>query len=154
MAQNYRSQCVFGCSLQNFSFLGRLLTLVAMQADKQQRWRIYVHAKATNFDLKLKATKILPTWMLYRVSIMLKLHQVLLKVKSESQPSMPTQGGRTLKSKFLQILEKIRARRAKNRANATNNTSNLQYPQIKFPVNLLERFAFEVHGYFNFFICS
>jgi len=108
-----------------------------MQAEKEQSWKIYIHAKAKNFHfkLRLKATNIVPTWEFHQCSIVLKLG------KYQKQP-------KTLKSKFLVLLKKFRIRRSKNRAFGFKQKSDLSKPEE----NRIGWFAYKVQiQYMDFF---
>ncbi|XP_062165660.1 uncharacterized protein LOC133872228 [Alnus glutinosa] len=104
-----------------------------MQAEKEQSWKIYIHAKAKNFHFKLrvKATNIVPTWEFHQCSIVLKLGKYLLKLKSNYGTALiPSQKQpKTLKSKFLVLLKKFRIRRSKNRAFGFKQKSDLSKPE-------------------------
>lgn len=122
-----------------------------MQAEKQQSWKIYIHAKAKNFHFKLrvKATNIVPTWEFHQCSIVLKLGKYLLKLKSNYGTSLiPSQKQpKTLKSKFLVLLKKFRFRRSKNRAFGFKQKSDLSNPEE----NRMGWFAYKVQ-YMDFFL--
>ncbi|KAK4833623.1 hypothetical protein QYF36_008281 [Acer negundo] len=113
------------------------------ESEKQQSWKIRVQAKSKSFNFKLKATTTttLPTWKFHRLSILLKLHNFLLQVKSNSQHSFFTRQQQlrrpTLKSGLLSAFHKFRARlRVKNRN-----------PEIKSPINPL--FAYYRDSFIN-----
>ncbi|CAK9144469.1 unnamed protein product [Ilex paraguariensis] len=89
-----------------------------MQAQRQQLWNLYVHARAKGFHFKLKATDILPAGKFFQFSILLKLWPFRIEVKLE-----PTKQ-KSLESKFLQFLKKFRVRRADNKAIAARKTLN------------------------------
>jgi hypothetical protein len=115
-----------------------------MQAEKQQSWKIYIHAKAKNFHFKLKvrATNIVPTWELHRCSVVLKLGKYLLKLKSNHGTALiPTQKQpKTWKFKVLALLKKFRFRQSKNRAIGFKQKSDLSNPED----NRMGRFAYKV----------
>ncbi|XP_059428728.1 uncharacterized protein LOC132162513 [Corylus avellana] len=104
-----------------------------MQAEKQQSWKIYIHAKAKNFHFKLKvrATNIVPTWEFHRCSVVLKLGKCLLKLKSNCETALipSKKQPKTLKSKFLALLKKFRFRRSKNRTIGFKQKSDLSNPE-------------------------
>lgn len=133
-----------------------------MQAEKQQSWKIYVHAKAKNFHFKLKvrATNIVPTWEFHQCSIVLKLGKCLLKLKSNNGTALipSQQQPKTLKSKFLALLKKFRFRRSKNRTIGFKQKPDLSNPKE----NRMRWFAYKVQymafflqlGIINFTCCS
>ncbi|OMP11497.1 hypothetical protein CCACVL1_00483, partial [Corchorus capsularis] len=97
-----------------------------MQVGKQRPWKWSIQAKAEKFNFKLKATNILPTWKFDRFSLLLRLNKFIinLQLKSGSTISVSAQQKRTLKSRFLGFLEKIRIRRARK-------ALSIQYPEVK-----------------------
>ncbi|KAL5806731.1 hypothetical protein ACOSQ4_029464 [Xanthoceras sorbifolium] len=100
------------------------------ESEKQQSWKIRVHARSKSFHFKFKATTTLPTLKFHRLSILLRLHKFLLQVKSQRQQQQ--QQRPTLKSRFLTAFHKLRALRVKNRN-----------PEVKPSINRLKRFAYE-----------
>lgn len=86
-----------------------------MQADQQQPWTLYVHAKFKNFNFKLKAKRVLPNSNFYQFSFLLKLYPLLIKLESRPRVSF-LKKSKSLKPKFLWILEKLRIKPTKNRA--------------------------------------
>ncbi|WRX21398.1 hypothetical protein QQP08_013885 [Theobroma cacao] len=144
-ALNPRDHCPFSSTASKsngpcFSFIGQCaFSASKMQAEKQQQsWKVSIQARAQNFNFKLQATKILPTWKFHRFSLLLRLHKFALKlqVKSRSTLSISIQNKRTLKSTFLKLLEKLRIRRPKR-------TLTVQHPGVKSVLNRLKQFANE-----------
>ncbi|KAL4313193.1 hypothetical protein GQ457_01G035730 [Hibiscus cannabinus] len=101
----------------------------------QRSWKLNIEARTRIFNLKLKATNILPTGDFHRFSLLLRLRSFILKLhlKSDSKStlSISTQQKRTFKSTFLTLLHKLRLRRA-------NNAITIQNPDLK---SLLKQFA-------------
>ncbi|KAK8487810.1 hypothetical protein V6N13_099922 [Hibiscus sabdariffa] len=99
----------------------------------QHSWKLNIEAKTHIFNLKLKATNILPTGDFHRFSLLLRLRRFILKLhlKSDSTLSISTQQKRTFKSTFLTLLHKLRLRRA-------NKALTIQNPDLK---SLLKQFA-------------
>ncbi|GMJ01626.1 hypothetical protein HRI_003831800 [Hibiscus trionum] len=95
----------------------------------QDSWKLNIQARTHIFNLKLKATTILPTGDFHRFSLFLRLHRFILKLhlKSGSTLSISTQH----KPTFLRLLDKLRLRRA-------NEASTLQNPDLK---SLLKQLA-------------
>ncbi|XP_059669820.1 uncharacterized protein LOC132315081 [Cornus florida] len=116
---------------EQFAFL----LLLTMQPDKQQPWKIYIHAKAKHFNFKLKATtSFLPSCKLFPFSINIKLRHSLLKVRSKPQVSFSVKR-KSFKSKFLRFLGKFHPRPTKDKAIAAKPTSNLGHPLPNSPEN-------------------
>ncbi|KAE9455839.1 hypothetical protein C3L33_12256, partial [Rhododendron williamsianum] len=119
-----------------------------MQPERQQTLRINVNAKAKTFHFKFKAIAILPTTSKLfpfpiKLNLKLKLCPSLLQSK-KSEPHFPfPRRGKSLKSKFLWILGKIRPRPSKNKATASDETSNLGHPDAHFLSTQLRHFPFE-----------
>lgn len=114
-----------------------------MQAEKQQQqqtWKITVQAKAKNFNLKFKSTQIVPTWKFHRVSVLIKLRKIFLKVKlnSETTASVSRQRKATLKSKLLRIFKKIGIPRTKKRDLTVHN------PEPESPLLRLKQRVYKV----------
>lgn len=100
------------------------------EQQRQQLWKISVRAEFKNFNFRLKATKTSPTWKFHRFSILLKLHNFLLHLRSDSEiPPFPTQQRTTLKSRFLAAVHKLRPRRPVTEVNS--------------PINRLKHFAYK-----------
>ncbi|KAK9016175.1 hypothetical protein V6N11_007255 [Hibiscus sabdariffa] len=104
----------------------------------QRSWKLNIEARSRIFNLKLKATNILPTGDFHRFSLLLRLRSFILKLhlKSDSTLSISTQRKRTFKSTFLTLLHKLRLRRA-------NNALTTQNPDLK---SLLKQFATKESG--------
>lgn len=77
------------------------------QQQQQQKWSIHLQAKAKNFDIKLKATKYLPTF--FRFSLFLKISHLLIRVSSDNNNNKT----KSLKSKITQFFNKFRSKPAK-----------------------------------------
>lgn len=105
------------------------------EQQRQQSWKISVHAEFKNFNFRLKATKISPTWKFYRFSIFLKLHNFLLQLRSDSEtPPFLTRQRTTLKSRLLAAVHKLRPRRSKNHP----------VTEVNSPIDRLKHFASKV----------
>lgn len=132
-----------------FAAFGLLLLLLIMQPERQQTLRINVNAKAKTFHFKFKAITILPTTSKLfpfpiKLNLKLKLCPSLLQSK-KSEPHFPIpRRGKSWKSKFLRILGKFRPRTTKNKATASDETSNLGHPDAHFLCTQLRHFPFEV----------
>ncbi|KAL9425837.1 hypothetical protein AB3S75_032743 [Citrus x aurantiifolia] len=104
------------------------------EQQRQQSWRISVHAEFRNFNFRLKATKISPTWKFHRFSIFLKLHNFLLQLRSDSEtPPFVTRQRTTLKSRLLAAVHKLRPRRSKNHP----------VTEVNSPIDRLKHFAYK-----------
>ena len=114
----------------------------ANQEQQKQPWSLQVHAKAKNFNFRLKATQIIPSLKFFRLSVFLKICSFSLKARSERGPGK----NRTpFRSKFARILEKIRFRRGKKSVISAVKTPSPGYPEAKPPQNQQpKRFAYEV----------
>ncbi|XP_038990692.1 uncharacterized protein LOC120113690 [Hibiscus syriacus] len=99
----------------------------------QHSWKLNIQARTKIFNFKLKATRILPAGGFHRFSLLLRLHNFILKLrlKSGSSVSISTQQKRTFKSTFLGLLDKLRLRRA-------NRALTIRNPDLK---SLLNPFA-------------
>ncbi|CAK7343574.1 unnamed protein product [Dovyalis caffra] len=108
-----------------------------MQAEKQQTWKINVHARSKKFRFKFKATKTdQPIWKLPKFSIFLRIHKFLLQVNTEPGTSIPRwKKPRTLKSKFLNFFRKFKTLPSKKQTTAAEKTQNLQNPDNKLRVD-------------------
>ncbi|KAA8517537.1 hypothetical protein F0562_017833 [Nyssa sinensis] len=104
------------------------------ESDKQQPWKIRIHAKSKYFNFKFKANNIVPTWKFIPFSVNLNLRHSLLKVKSEPQVPFPR------KRNSFRILPKFQPRPTKNKAIPT---SNYEHPKANFPVNYSRHFGYE-----------
>ncbi|MBA0612200.1 hypothetical protein Godav_012835 [Gossypium davidsonii] len=102
----------------------------------QQSWKLNIQARTQIFNFKLKATKILPTGEFHRFSLLLRLHKFILKLRLKSGPtvSISSQQKRSLKSRFLSFLEKIRLRRERKGL-------TIQYPDVKSVLHRVKQFA-------------
>ncbi|KAF8402491.1 hypothetical protein HHK36_010576 [Tetracentron sinense] len=109
---------------------------------EHQPWRISVHAKAKNFNMKFRASKVLPNWRSCetRLSILLMLRGFVLKVKSETGDSARKRRG-TFKSKVLRIIEKLCGVRVKNKIIAGKKNLNLQ--ETNFRAKRWSQFDYE-----------
>lgn len=115
-----------------------------MRPERQQTLRISVNAKSKPFDFKFKATTILPTTSKFipfpiKLNLKLKLCPSLFQSKKPEHFPKPRLG-KSWKSKFLRILAKFRPGPSENKANASNQTSNLGNPGAHFPYNQLRHF--------------
>ncbi|WJZ92952.1 hypothetical protein VitviT2T_011922 [Vitis vinifera] len=116
----------------------------ANQEQQKQPWSLQVHAKAKNFNFKLKATQIIPSHKFFRLSVFLKVCSFSLKARSERGPPASRQHRTPLRSKFARILEKIRSRGTKKPAISAVKTSSRRRPEAKLPQNQRpKRFAYE-----------
>lgn len=140
--------CHHALGFSVFAAFGLLLLLI-MQPERQQTLRINVNAKAKTFHFKFKAITILPsTSKLFpfpiKLNLKLKLCPSLLQSK-KSEPHFPIpRRGKSWKSKFVRILGKFRPRTSKNKATASDETSNLGHPDAHFLSTRLRHFPFEV----------
>ncbi|MBA0737724.1 hypothetical protein Gogos_011175 [Gossypium gossypioides] len=102
----------------------------------QQSWKLNIQARTQIFNFKLKATKILPTGEFHRFSLLLRLHKFILKLRLKSGPtvSISSQQKRSLKSRFLSFLEKIRLRRERKGI-------TIQYPDVKSVLHRVKQFT-------------
>ncbi|KAF7144630.1 hypothetical protein RHSIM_Rhsim04G0122200 [Rhododendron simsii] len=121
---------------------------MVMQPERQQKLRINVDAKAKTFHFKFKAITILPTTSKLfpfpiKLNLNLKLCPSLLQSKKSEQQFPFPRRGKSWKLKFLWILGKIRPRPSKNKATASDETSNLGHPDAHFLSTQLRHFPFE-----------
>ncbi|KAL9337083.1 hypothetical protein Peur_071571 [Populus x canadensis] len=116
-----------------------------MQAEKQQTWKIKVHARAKKFHFKFKATKTdRPIWKSPKFSIFLRIHRFFLQVNTESRNSIPRwKKPRTLKSKFLRFFQKFKTLPSKKQAIAAEKTQNLQNPDSKLHADRQREFSYK-----------
>ncbi|XP_030456147.1 uncharacterized protein LOC115677187 [Syzygium oleosum] len=90
--------------------------------QQQQQWRVNLHARSGNFTVELTATTPVPTWRPrdpHRLSLLLRLWSFVLRVQSDCETELPRRRWRSLGSRFLGALERIRGFRAQKRAVAT-----------------------------------
>ncbi|KAF5750740.1 hypothetical protein HS088_TW03G01079 [Tripterygium wilfordii] len=118
-----------------------------MQAEKQQQppWKIKVHGKAKNYRFRFEAERVVPAWMFHRFSILVRLRNFILKVKSEYGTSTPVQERKTFRSKFSRAAKKLRSggtdREKKTCAPIPNKVLDFQNSENEIPVNRFTRFA-------------
>ncbi|KAF8042191.1 hypothetical protein BT93_A0724 [Corymbia citriodora subsp. variegata] len=83
------------------------------------QWRVNLHARSRNFSVEVRATTPIPTWRPpghHRVSILLRLWSFVLRLRSDCEAEPPRPRRRSLGSRFLGALKRIRGLRAKKRA--------------------------------------
>ncbi|KAL5550607.1 hypothetical protein UlMin_000783 [Ulmus minor] len=99
-----------------------------MQEEDQQSWKIQVHAKASNFNLKLKASNL----KIHRLTLLLKLRKFFLRLDAQSSPPIPSQQQRrTLISKFLRIFMKSKSIPPKISSSRRNSDSKFHLDRLK-----------------------
>ncbi|XP_058075350.1 uncharacterized protein LOC131223842 [Magnolia sinica] len=106
-----------------------------MQATKHQSWRIYVHAKAKNFDLKFQCLKILPNWSIRgaQFSVLIKIRQLFLKMVFQTGSLVEKCKRERSKSRFLRILKSLVPWRIGSKILVAKRRSNIQRPKVNFP---------------------
>ncbi|XP_042506188.1 uncharacterized protein LOC122082585 [Macadamia integrifolia] len=113
-----------------------------MQAVKHNPWTIKVHAKAKNFHLEIRGSRVLSNW---RFSILLKLRKLILKIESRVGPESRSRQRRYLiKSKFLCFLDKISSACGVKKLAFLKKRSNFWHLKIDFPGRRQGRFVSQV----------
>ncbi|KAL3753390.1 hypothetical protein ACJRO7_000736 [Eucalyptus globulus] len=93
------------------------------------QWRVNLRARSRNFSVEVRAATPIPTWRPpghHRLSVLLRLWSFVLRLQSDCGAGPPRPRRRSLGSRFLGALERVRGFRAKKRAAATREADKAE----------------------------
>ncbi|KAL3753382.1 hypothetical protein ACJRO7_000732 [Eucalyptus globulus] len=107
------------------------------------QWRVNLRARSRNFRVEVRAATPIPTWRPpghHRVSVLLRLWSFVLLLQSGCWAEPPRPPRRSLGSRFLGALERVRGFRAKKRAAATREADKIGIVRLSLVPVLISAF--------------